>query len=63
MPFKSRAQQRWGNSPSGQKALGKAGVAEWNSTTGNKSLPERLGHTKSRKNSEQLKRAMAQKKP
>lgn len=34
MPFKSKAQQRWGNSPAGLKALGgKAKVSEWNSST------------------------------
>ena len=34
MPFQSKAQQRWGNSPSGVKALGgKAAVEEWNSST------------------------------
>ena len=31
MPWKSKAQQRWGNSPAGIKALGgKKNVAEWN---------------------------------
>lgn len=41
MPWKSDAQQKWGNSPAGRKALGDAGVAEWNSATKGKSLPER----------------------
>lgn len=42
MPAKSRAQLRWVNSPSGQKALGKAGVAEWNAATKGRKLPERV---------------------
>ena len=42
MPFKSAAQQRWGNSPSGHAALGDAGVAEWNSATKGKKLPEKV---------------------
>lgn len=42
MPFVSKAQQRWGNSPSGIKALGKAGVKEWNSSTAGKKLPGKL---------------------
>lgn len=42
MPFKSKAQQRWGNSKSGIKALGgKARVAEWNRATKGKKLPMR----------------------
>lgn len=58
MPYKSKAQQRWGNSPAGQKALGKKGVAEWNNATGNKRLPERLTQTKKQKSENKLKRAM-----
>lgn len=42
MPWKSQAQKRWGNSPSGQKALGKAGVAEWNAATKGKKLPRKV---------------------
>lgn len=42
MPWKSKAQERWGNSPSGHKALGDSGVEEWNSATGKDAdLPER----------------------
>lgn len=34
MPFVSKAQQRWGNSTAGIKALGgKKNVAEWNRAT------------------------------
>ena len=51
MPFVSKAQQRWGNSPSGRKALGDSGVKEWNSATKGKSLPEKKGfNLPSRKN-------------
>ena len=46
MPFVSDAQRRWGNSPAGQKALGKKGVAEWNAATAGKSLPERKSKKK-----------------
>lgn len=41
MPFVSKAQARWGNSPAGRKALGD--VSEWNNSTDFKSLPERAG--------------------
>lgn len=41
MPWKSDAQRRWGNSPSGQEALGKAGVNEFNQASKGKVLPER----------------------
>ena len=47
MPFKSRAQQRWAHSPTGEKALGGASaVHEWDSATDFSHLPERvdLGH-------------------
>ena len=39
MPFVSKAQARWGNSPEGRKALGD--VDEWNKATDFSSLPER----------------------
>jgi hypothetical protein len=42
MPWKSLAQERWGNSPSGQKALGKAGVDEWNKASKGKKLPKKV---------------------
>ncbi len=42
MPFKSKAQQRWGHSPSGQKALGGPDVvSEWDQSTDFGSLPEK----------------------
>jgi hypothetical protein len=39
VPWKSVEQRRWGNSASGKKALGKAGVNEWNKATAGKKLP------------------------
>ncbi len=39
MPFVSKAQARWGNSPSGHKALGNEG--EWNKSTDFSHLPEK----------------------
>jgi hypothetical protein len=43
MPFLSKAQQRWGNSPAGIKALGgKKKVAEWNDVTKGRKLPARI---------------------
>jgi hypothetical protein len=47
MPAKSKAQLRWVNSPSGHKALGDAGVKEWNSATKGKKLPEKVKPKKS----------------
>ena len=42
MPFLSKAQQRWGHSPAGIKALGgKQAVHEWDQATNFGSLPER----------------------
>ena len=43
MPWVSDAQRRWGNSPSGHKALGDSGVAEWNAASKGKKLPARKG--------------------
>jgi hypothetical protein len=40
MPWKSKAQERWGNSPAGHKALGNSGVDEWNQASKGKKLPE-----------------------
>ena len=42
MPFVSKAQQKWGNSPAGHKALGDAGVSEFNAATKGKTLPAKL---------------------
>ena len=41
MPWKSAAQRRWGNSPAGHKALGDAGVAEWNAASKGQHPPEK----------------------
>jgi hypothetical protein len=38
MPWKSDKQRAWGNSPAGHKALGDAGVAEWNSASKGKTM-------------------------
>jgi hypothetical protein len=43
MPFKSKAQERWGNSPSGRKALGAAGVKEWDQASKGLKLPQKVG--------------------
>jgi len=42
MPFKSKAQERWGNSPLGKAALG-SGLKEWNSASKGLKLPEKVG--------------------
>lgn len=41
MPWKSRQQEKWGNSPTGIKALGKSGVDEWNKASKGKKLPKK----------------------
>lgn len=41
MPYKSLAQERWAHSPTGEKALGSAGVKEWDQATKGKKLPEK----------------------
>ena len=41
MPWVSAAQRRWGNSPAGHKALGDAGVSEWNAASKGQHPPER----------------------
>lgn len=43
MPWVSAAQRRWGNSPAGHKALGDAGVNEWNAASKGQDPPERVG--------------------
>ncbi len=42
MPWKSKAQERWGNSASGHKALGDSGVAEWNTASKGTKLPPKV---------------------
>lgn len=44
MPWKSKAQERWGNSPSGHAALGDAGTQEWNAASKGKKLPQKASH-------------------
>jgi hypothetical protein len=46
MPWKSLKQEKWGNSPAGKKALGKAGVDEWNAASKGKKLPKRAAKKK-----------------
>jgi len=47
MPFLSKAQERWGHTKEGEKALGgPAAVAEWDSATKGKDLPEKLHEMK-----------------
>ncbi len=42
MPWRSKAQERWGHSKSGLKALGgSSAVHEWDAATKQKALPER----------------------
>jgi len=41
MPYKSKAQERWANSPTGKKALGSQKVAEFNAASKGKKLPEK----------------------
>ncbi len=48
-PWKSKAQQAWGNSPAGKKALGKKGVEEFNDATNYGKLPERAKKGKKQK--------------
>lgn len=43
MPAKSLAQLRWINSPSGRKALGAAGVKEWDTASKGLKLPVKVG--------------------
>jgi hypothetical protein len=50
MPFLSRAQQRWGHTAAGLRALGGASkVAEWDAATRGKKLPQRKKKAKARK--------------
>jgi hypothetical protein len=41
MSYKSKAQERWAHTPSGEKALGKSGVKEWDAASKGTELPER----------------------
>lgn len=40
MPYKSKKQMRWAHTKSGKKALGAAGVKEWDKASKGKKLPE-----------------------
>lgn len=53
MPWKSKAQARWGHTAAGKKALGgEAGVHEWDTATHGKKLPEKV------KKSEELEKSV-----
>lgn len=58
MPYKSLAQQRYFNSNKAKLESQGVNVDEWNKSTRNKKLPERLGATKLQKAKNKLKRAM-----
>lgn len=49
MPAKSKAQLRWVNSPAGHKALGNAGVKEWDAASKGLKLPEKVKTVKKQK--------------
>jgi hypothetical protein len=43
MPWRSKAQEAWGHTPAGERALGgAAAVAEWDAATAEKHLPARV---------------------
>ena len=42
MPWKSKQQEKWGNSPTGLKAMGPAKVHEFNAATKGKPLPRQV---------------------
>ena len=47
MPWKSKAQRRWGHTPAGKKALGGTkAVKEWDEATKSKRLPEKVKRKK-----------------
>lgn len=43
MPWKSKKQEAWGNSPAGHEAMGKDKVNEFNAASKGMKLPERIG--------------------
>ena len=45
MPWVSRQQEKWGNSPAGHKALGDKGVNEWNQSSKGMNLPKKVGYS------------------
>lgn len=62
MPWKSLKQERWGNSPAGHKALGDAGVREWNSASKGKKLPMKKEEGKKHEKKESKKKEKAENK-
>ena len=49
MPYKSKAQERWANSPEGKKEMGKKTVNEFNKASKGMKLPERAPSPKKKK--------------
>lgn len=41
MPYKSKAQERWANTPEGKKEMGKKNVEEFNKASKGLKLPEK----------------------
>lgn len=41
MPYKSEAQRKWAHTKNGEKALGKAGVKEFDAASKGKKLPKK----------------------
>ena len=52
MPYKSKKQMRWAHTKSGEKALGKAGVKEFDRASKGKKLPETANKSKHKKHSD-----------
>jgi hypothetical protein len=46
MPWKSRQQEKWGNSPAGKKAMGQSAVNEFNSASRGAKLPKKVKNGK-----------------
>jgi hypothetical protein len=45
MPYKSKQQEKWAHTPEGEKALGgPAKVAEWDQSSKDLHLPQRVDH-------------------
>lgn len=57
MPWKSDSQRRWGHSPSGEKALGKEGVHEFDQASKGKELPEKVGVGHARMHQKKMEKA------
>jgi hypothetical protein len=49
MPWRSRRQSRWGNSPTGRREMGASKVREFNDATDWLVLPEEVGKKKKKR--------------